>query len=257
MASYVMLSFNNINIIDVFKIIFMMKTSGVFGATWFLGSLFYVSISVAVMYKLINSFKYGLKMKIVVNFILIIIFMILGFYVPIKSYHLSATLMGTGYYLLGYNLKLMNFIKKLFSFNMIIKVLILLICISLLLCISVINECSFSRGIYSNSFLSVASAMFGIVGVLLSSSMFCNSFLNKIGYYSLEIMVWHLFSFKIVTLIQIFIYHLDFSVINSYPYYDNNGIWLYFLTIIGLIVPIYMSKIYTFFVEKIKCVFFN
>lgn len=250
--SYIILSFSNINIIDVIKIVFMLKTSGVFGATWFLGSLFYISVFVAMMYKIINTFRQKLIVLIVVNIVLIIIFMVLGFYIPIKSYHLSATLMGTGYYLLGYNLKITNAINQLFNYNMIIKILIIFICISLLLCISTINKCSFSSGIYSNSLLSVVSALSGVLSVLLLSGMFCNSFLSKIGCYSLEIMIWHLFAFKLVILIQILIYQLDFMVINSYPYYDNHGIWLYILTVIGLIVPIYMSKMYNYFVKKNK-----
>ena len=231
------------------KIFLMLETTDLFGTTWFLQSLFYISILASILYILLR--KYDKNRKIIINFILIAIFMMLGFFIPIKSYHISATIMGMAYYLLGYNFKLLDIPNKFFSLSMIKKIVVFIVCILLLFSIAKINFVSFSKGTYFYSILSVISAISGILlTIMISNKLSKNKLLTNIGTYTLEIMIWHFVAFKLVMIIQMIVYDLDFSILKYHPYYDNSGIWVYLLVLCGLIIPIILSKNYDY-IKKI------
>lgn len=252
--STIILSSKNFSIIKkIIKVILLMKTSGIFGATWFLGSLFIISLLIPTIYKVIKIQNKSKKQVIIFNSILILIFLLLGLFTPVKSHHLSATLMGTSYYLFGYNLKNLNVFNKMLSLNKIKKIFLICICTLLLLGIASINVVSFSKGIYTFPVLSIISAISGCTITYILSNMLChNKLLNYVGKYTLEIMIWQFLAFKLVIVVQILVYNLNFSVISYFPYYDNHGIWLYLLAIFGIIVPIIMANIYKKIIETGK-----
>lgn len=67
-------------------------------------------------------------------------------------------------------------------------------------------------------------------------------FLNMCGRASLYIMVFHLISFKLVSLLQIMIYDLPLYYVASFPVLYRNGFWAVFYSIVGVIIPLVIYR---------------
>lgn len=255
LIAIILLSFNTLNIKKIILVLLMVEKHDIFGATWFLASLFYISIMMYIIYSILISLK--LEKNNYIYIIIIILFTMLGFLIPVKSHHIFVTLLGMAYYISGYLLKKINFIDKIINLKISKKIFIIIICFILLIIISPKNYVSFSKGIYASPVLTLISSISGCLLVIIISKLLSkNMFLNYIGKRSIDIMIWHFVAFKIVTLIQISIYKLDFSILKFHPYYDNSKIWVYVLIIFGIFIPLFISyikeKLLLFIKKKVK-----
>ena len=74
--------------------------------------------------------------------------------------------------------------------------------------------------------------------------------LKTLGKYSLHIMCLHFLTFKIVSLIIIWVYHMPIERLAEYPVInDVNGLWWIAYTVSGCLVPVLAVKLF----EIVKC----
>lgn len=111
---------------------------------------------------------------------------------------------------------------------------------------------SFSYGIVPNILFYISAIILGWI-MIMSLSLFMNgklkSCLAYIGSKSLSIVLWHLPSFKIITLIYLIIHSGNWILLASFPYLDCNCEYLWILyTWTGIAVPLGINYIY----KKIK-----
>lgn len=229
---------------ELIKTIFMLENKGVFGATWFLQVLFYLSILNYSIDKLLKNEKTQKGGWL----LLLIISILLGRFTSI-SHHISTTFTAEAFYLIGYFIKKSEVHIKLRKLSMNKKVILSMISLVILLSISTINKVSFSKNNYEYFGLFIISSLSGIYLVYhISCILEKNRFLQFIGKHTLEILIWQFVAFKMVIALQIMYYSLDFSAIKAYPYYRNDGIWFVLLCIAGIGLPILGAII----INKIK-----
>ncbi len=83
----------------------------------------------------------------------------------------------------------------------------------------------------------------GISHIIDCYEGFLSSLFQTIGKYSLQIMLLHQLSFKIITLIQIRIYHEQSYLLASYPTLYTDRLWWIAYILAGVIVPILVTLI--------------
>lgn len=245
----------NSSILDIIKklikVVLMLDTQWLFGATWFLQVLMYVSVF---NYVLLFYFKKKNKNINEQLFLCIIaIFSVILGNLTSISHHISTTFIAEFYFVLGYLIKVNTIEKKIFSQKIFQKIITFLLGIVLLSVISVFNNVSFAENRYDYFGLFVLSSLSGVYCTFIISYLIRDSkILKYIGKKTMVVLMWQFVAFKFVILMQIFYYRLDIDVISSYPYYSNEGFWGILLIIFGVSLPILFSMMLNNIFDQIK-----
>lgn len=114
---------------------------------------------------------------------------------------------------------------------------------------------------YTNPFTFIISSLSGIYFILfiskkidsmLSDKNLFKKFLCFLGKSTFIVLSIHLLCFKIITLLEIFIYKTDWFYLACYPVFKVNGIWSLLYTLIGLFIPLALKNLYHK-LKNIKC----
>ena len=73
-----------------------------------------------------------------------------------------------------------------------------------------------------------------------------------VGQNTLSVVVLHFLCFKLVSLIEVLIYHEPFYFIAAFPILHNNGLWWLAYLIVGLCIPIGLNIIYKNIIKLLK-----
>lgn len=221
------------------KILLLLDKDGqFFGATWFLGSLFMVSIIYKILYMSIENSPY----KIWLITIFFITFAVIGFEIQLP-YMQSRSIILSMFFAMGYLIKRVIADAKL-KLNKIPAIIFGV----LYIIIGSYNQANMGRNQYRSEVLFVIGVVYATYCVIyLSKTIEKNN--NKIiikikdvlcllGKKSIDIVIWQFVLFKVVVAVQLYIDHIKIHSVRQflhyYPtYYTNNGWWIVY-TFVGL-----------------------
>lgn len=226
----------------VLVLLTLTKDGQLFGATWFLATLFQVTL----IYRLTDYFLKGNKYK---SYILLVLFSLAGIvgFVITLPLTLSRTLILSMFFAIGAFAK-----NKGISFSISKSKMITSISFTVLFfVIGYFNDAKMSANEYSNPVLFVIGATISSYALIYFSRCLeenKNIILSKlvailsfIGRNSLDIVIWHFVAFRIVIVIQLILNGIELSLNNVfeyYPYYDNSNGWWIVYFIVGISIPL-------------------
>ena len=208
------------------------------GATWFLASLFWVSIIYKILYTLFERCKF--REYILMLICLAIAIVGVSFNLP---YRLSRTFVCVLFYELGYLFSKSGFVSIIEAKNS--RKHIMAVVMFILYCgIVQINDCSLDENKYENFPLFILGGLLAIISTLFVARFVEEYLFNKIKYHliylgrnTLPIVLWQFIAFRFAILIQIIVENGQFEWLISFPVYSTSEGWWIIYTITG----IYMS----------------
>lgn len=227
-------------------ILTLSKDGQFFGATWFLGALFVMSI----LYKLIDTAIPQSHAKDGIVLLFFITLAILGFEVNFP-YMISRTLILGMFFALGV------FIKKYKSFFSTCNSKgTAIVCFLLFCLISKHNSVKMGPNKYDFQLLFVIGACLASYAVIYLSQLIevCQNKCLKLvkntfiylGQHSIDIVLWHFIFFRLGIILQMYLHQETLSVKNVLSYYPiysaENGWWIVYL-FIGILLPLLWGKV--------------
>ena len=95
-----------------------------------------------------------------------------------------------------------------------------------------------------NPILSLLAMIMGTLLVLILSTILNYRFLSYIGKHSIEILVYHFLSFKIVTLLMIKLYNLNNAELSSFPVLYAYPYWWIIYSFTGILIPLLIGFLF-------------
>lgn len=241
--------------INILKVILFHNNTEIFGATWFLRILFEVSI----IYSIIDYFL-NKKIKKYKHFVQIIIsfcFCLIGFVMIEKNISLpflDITMLET-YILFELGVIIKKYTKE--NIKNIYKIIILIFSFLLLIILNKCGEIEMSKNIYTNLFYYLIASISGWyliyeISYFISKIKIINKIFEYIGNKSFSILIWHFTAFKLVNYFGVIFYNMNFSNISKFPVLLKNGYWYLIYTLVGIIIPLILDKIYSLLKELIN-----
>ena len=221
-------------VVDVIEIIVTVDKVPFLGATWFLASLFWVSVVINWFIRRFGDNRY-FDVYLLTGGILICF---LGFSITFP-YRISRTLICSLFYIFGYLYKkyLMQNISALFK-NIFAGVAGIVYII-----IASINDVSLGSNSYHYRILFIIGALSATFFVLrlsywLSKFNYLKTITYSITYLginSLYILIWHFLAFRLAILIQIVVYGESIKALTCFPVYNISGVWWLVYVILGIV----------------------
>lgn len=234
----------SVGIREVFEIITTLNKVPFLGATWFLASLFWVSIFVHLLVTLFGKYKWCDIVLLVVG----IAIAILGFQITFP-YKLSRTFICLLFYISGY------LYKKYISGRLGIVCETIIAIFSILIYVVITGKYASGMGsnTYDNKFAFIIGAYLAIFFTLwLSNSLVIvaekTALFNHLVYLgenSIDIVIWHFLAFRLAIIIQIICAKAPISSITAFPVYEASAYWW----IIYLVTGIYGSLLWKVILE--------
>lgn len=243
------------NLILIIQVILTLNKDGqFFGATWFLGALFIVSIA----YKLLDEYIQDAAWKRIVIMGIFIAIACVAFEIKFPLM-LSRTLILGMFYAIGYFIKCYQNELKVFDCK----------CLAVLASImfgmlGYYNSVNMGANEYKYPFAFVFGALLAsYVVIFLSREIekkqyiwIVKKFVGGVCYLgrkSIHIVIWQFVAFRIVIALQMIrdgesLRH----ILNYYPVYDANGYWWMVYTFVGLFVPIFWGNVCDTIFDAIK-----
>lgn len=208
-----------------------------FGATWFLASLLQVSIIFRVLdYYIHNKHKEEGLLAIFIAIGLV------GLFVNFPL-TISRTMVLGLFFAVGHYFKTYKTIYELSTKNTILYSL-LFICFII---IGSFNHVVMNQNQYRFHLLFVIGALFASYAIIYFSKYLDKiggrivSVLSFLGKNSLDIVIWHFVTFRIVIIFQLALEGVDLTpqnILQYYPCYDTSHAWWLLYVFVGIVVPI-------------------
>ena len=241
---------------NIIKGIAMMGRTEFGGAFWFLRTLFAISILFCVIDYGIKAFIKSEKLGELLHFLLSIIFLLLGYVAHLmKLSNVSVPVVLSAYilYYLGYMLKKYNLMDKVsVGIASVAGFIALLICNIFGSGIS-IGDNSYANPIY---FLICSFSgwlwLYGIADLCVKKKDSCKV-LEFMGQNTLPIVIHHFWCFKLIHLIQIWIYDYPIESLAAFPNLNTNGVWWLAYLLVGIGLPLVLQWIWGKIKGSILC----
>lgn len=227
------------------------KDGQFFGATWFLGSLFLVSVS----YKLLDTYLHDWEYRYPFIFGSFAALSIVGFEINLPLMFSRTLILGL-FYGIGHMIKRMPEEWKGFD-----RPLIALLALAIFIVIGRYNSANMGANEYKYYFSFVFGALCASYGVIFGSKIIDQisemSILKKVlcflGQKSLDIVIWQFVAFRLVIAMQLYREGLPLnSILDYYPVYSvEHGWWIIYM-LIGLGVPILWGDFLRWIVRPFK-----
>ena len=224
------------------------------GPLWFVSVLFYISI-------IIGTISYICK-KTNFYYPLFILFFMLIIAVSSKYYiHFNHYLQQTAMYSFALSFFLSGYLLKKYNINFTNnKIIIGCLIILLIASFSYDRVVEMVNYTYYDVIPYFIIANAGIIVTLFSSHLLqqikIKHFFVYIGYRTLIILTLHIISFRLVSALKIYLYHMDIHHLSDHPViieYNHYFYLLYFVS--GIIIPLSLYYLYETIKEKIKLLF--
>ncbi len=223
----------NTAVSDIVKIVLTVYKVPFLGATWFLASLFWISVIVHVLATALKKCKYRDQSVMIIS----MIFTIIGFQITFP-YRISRTLICLMFYSSGYIYQ--NHIKSYIKH--VAKIPISVASIIIYILITNAFKSDLAENTYDNKALFVVGAYLATYFMLYVSGAACMAVqksalvehLIYLGKNSIDIVIWHFLAFRIAIVIQIIAIGGSFSAITSFPVYDARGGWWILYLLAGI-----------------------
>ena len=236
-------------VINIVKIIFGMGREPFLVAFWFLISLIFISIGYSTINYISSKLSKKMKQTYIINVLVIFTFAlgcIMRYTINIPRFSPSLTLIL--FYHLG-NLYYINREKIKFD-----NTAIALTSVILLLILNNFGSIRMIKNLFTNPLYLLICSMCGIYFVIYISKVIENNtkkipnLLAYIGKNTLPIMAWHMISFKLAMLIQIYTRSITYSDLALLNGCNNNNLWYVLYVFFGVTIPLIINII----IEKIK-----
>ena len=229
----------------VFQIEAGVNKSTFLGATWFLASLFWVSVIYKCLYSLLK--KYIAHVAVYMA-IISFIFAIIAFRITIP-YFISRTVICSFFYSCGFLLKpllekMSNIVWKNF-FSIVLLVVFFLINRN--------NFANMGQNLYVNRLFFLVGAFLASISVIILSNEIDNKLeqlggcLAFLGINSMEIVIWQFVAFIPVFLLQGMLDHVGvkdcIGLLLSQHTYNTNSFWWFLYLICGLCIPLLLKHL--------------
>jgi len=226
------------------------------GATWFLKTLFFVSVAYCIADLLIGLiFK---KNRLLIQAIISAVLLAFGYWCSLGHVDSLIIKQTASYYCLFFLGRLLFlFREKYMNRTWKLYLPVLLVSFGLLLILNHFGSVALNACEYKNpAFLLIASVSGWCF--LYSISFFVartkiKGFFTFIGKRTLTILILHFLSMKTVALVVIAVYALPAFSLAAYPHlYGDRGLWWLCYTVIGVAIPILVNIPYRKLSDKIK-----
>lgn len=224
------------------------------GATWFLKVLFWISISYVIVSFVLSKIVLNDKLFDMYRFILFLIALGIGFFfaqINFRFYNIDIMFSSILLLYLGV-------MYKKYEKFVNVKLKIVILCIAVLLvmvwCDTWIN---LAANKYVNPFILLLASVSGFFLVLYLSKIteksksLANVF-SYLGKNTIPVLCLHFLFFKLVLLLQIYMYDLPLYRLASFPCYRISQFWSILYTLVGVCGPILSCEFYRLFKRKIK-----
>ena len=212
------------------------KDGQFFGATWFLGSLFLVSV----FYKLLDTYLRDWKYRYSFIFFSFVALAIVGFEINFPLMFSRTLILGL-FYGIGHMIKRLPEEWKEFD-----RPLIAFFAVVVFIVVGRYNSANMGANEYRHYFSFVFGALCASYGVIFISRIIEQTIeirvlkmgLCYLGRKSLDIVIWQFVAFRLVIAFQLYREgSLLSSVLDYYPVYDVEQGWWIIYTLVGLVVP--------------------
>lgn len=233
------------------KVLFTLTKDGqFFGATWFLGSLFVVSVT----YKCIDYFIENGKYKRIFLTLVFIFTACVGFSIDFP-YMQSRTMVLSMFYAIGVLVR--EYAEEFKEFN---KLVMAVFCFLLFIAGAKYNSANMGANEYTHVLVFVIGALcasysFIYISQYLVKTKFIKKMLIIFSKYSIDILIWQFAVFRFVIVLQLWVNHLPINtVLEYYPLYsEKHGWWIAYM-LVGLFISMligWLLRPVLFKVEKI------
>lgn len=245
-------------LIQILKGLHMGNSTSLGSALWFLKTLLLISVLYALIQYLINKSILLKKYHTIVQFIISLIFLMIGYYCSIHNYMFKGFNKAFSYYILFYIGQIL-YLKRDIATS-IPKNLLIPVTFILLLVLNNVGQIELVENSYTNPLFLLTASLLGwllisSIAYYIKYSAIISNVLSIISEQSLYILILHLLSFKLVTLVQVLIYNEPYEYISSFPVLHSDGLWCIAYTIMGITLPILfhnsISKIILFIKTKL------
>jgi len=224
-----------------FNALMYMKGGPLAGATWFLGTLFEVTIIYTFLDYIFK--RLHVKFREIVNFLFGLTLFVVSFYLieqDIRIHSIVEHIAG------AYVVFAIGVLLKKLSLNAIgfgYWIAIFSVTLAILLVCNQYGSVDLSESVYTAPWfylLCAISGWFLIYSVSVSVSKFSRlaNITCRVGQHTVCIIGLHFLAFKIVTYLQICIYDLPIEKLSNFPYLIAEPFWWVVYTVIGLGVPL-------------------
>lgn len=230
------------------KIILTVDKVPFLGATWFLASLFWISVLVHIFVTKLKKYKYCDLILLLVGIVVCII----GFNINLP-FKLSRTLICGLFYISGnlYQKYIRGYIKE--KMNSILVDISAVILIILFWVTASFNDVSMGSNIYRYKVLFLVSAYMAIVTMIWISdkilTLIGSSVISKhiifLGQNSMDIVIWQFLAFRFTIILQIIFVHAGVKAITAFPVFDASGIWWIAYLVTGLYGSLLINYIWS------------
>lgn len=234
----------------IIEIILTIGWNGMFsGATWFLASLFVVSI----FYKIMDNYLPETREKSIFLLLVCMIIAYIGFTITFP-YMISRTLVLSVFFAIGrlvrsYSEKLSMYENKVVS----------LFSMGIFIVIAMHNSANMGANEYEHCLLFVIGALAASYVIIKISkyieihSKYLKRLLCFWGCKSISIVIWQFAVFRIVIALQLYLKHISLGrILDYYPVYKTDHGWWVIYTLIGMYASILCGEIVSFFRKHIE-----
>jgi fucose 4-O-acetylase-like acetyltransferase len=226
------------DMIDAFRSILLFQgTETLLGAFWFIPTLFAVNILFGIISKVVKNNEHKRMSIIFIMFIIGNLISVDKIQVgELTNHYFGIALVALTIFYCGYLFK--NYEGKI-SYN----VNFLFVAISFLILSSLYGTLEISSQNYVNPSFIILCSLTGIylnifVAKKIMESNIKINVLKFIGANSLTIMALHFLCFKLVSIMQIEVYHLPLYMLGKFPVIDGSNGWWILYTIFGVLLPV-------------------
>lgn len=228
------------------------------GALWFFKVLFFLLILYALIDYCINMLTNNQKGKMIIQGIVSVSFLIVGYYCSLHGYSLWDFNKVFSYYILIYIGVLLHHLQTRVHVNRILKACITLIALIVLICS---NHFFSSINLADNSYVNPIYLLFvSVVGwcmlyyladIMTARMNTLSHYIAYVSFRSVPIIGLYFLSFKLVNAIGVIICGYEMYYIAAFPVLFHGWIWILY-TIVGIVVPLGIDLIYMLIKNKFK-----
>lgn len=231
------------------------------GALWFVAVLFTITITFYIIDYIISRIKKSTIFRNIVQGIISILALILGFIYQKKSSELFSSSILTiclSCYFLFYMGILFKIVIKGKNINTLYSLLIVFISSIALFVLSKLGYVALNGNSYTDPIFLIVCSLLGwawiySLSTLISKIKYLNNCISYLGQNTMPIVILHFMCFKIITLLGIIINNDDITKLSSFPTLYQHSLWWLLYTFIGISIPILLSNFFhRLFVINIK-----
>lgn len=235
--------------VTIIKIVLLQEGTTMGGALWFLKELYIITLLFAIILWGTKNIK-TIKVKNTLVFFIVVILLVIGYCLGRRD---SVMTIGIAFsslsvYAMGYFFRKIKDSGKI-QVKLFIELVITILSIIAIYYLEKIGKVQYSYNKYTSpQFLVIVAILGWIITYNLAKAIKQVCFLRKvftyIGQNTLPILILHFLCFKLITALQIYMYHDEIVYLAAFPVYKSNSVWWVVYTAVGIGIPLIVNASY-------------